>query len=218
MTELKTLSLDGLTIKLNSLEVVEKQAVTLLLHGWTGDEDSMWVFARHLPGDRPTISVRGLYPSQHPKYGGYSWVANPNGKWSSFTDFGEAVTRVHGLLDSLSTEMDINLSQIRLVGFSQGAALTYAYTLSYPQQVQRLAGLSGFMPVDSEPHAGHGKLAGLPVLMAHGKKDDMVPVEKAYEAQRRLQAAGAQVDLCVSDYGHQLGGDCIEAFRAFMAA
>ena len=35
-------------------------AVILLLHGWTGDENSMWIFASRLPDQAILISPRGL--------------------------------------------------------------------------------------------------------------------------------------------------------------
>ena len=42
----------------------------LLLHGWTGDENSMWVFARNFPRAAWMLAPRApfLAPS-----GGYSW-------------------------------------------------------------------------------------------------------------------------------------------------
>ncbi len=42
----------------------------LLLHGWTGDENSMWIFARNFPADMWIAAPRALYPAEG---GGYSW-------------------------------------------------------------------------------------------------------------------------------------------------
>ncbi len=42
----------------------------LLIHGLTGDENSMWVFARNLPANYWILAPRAPYAAEQ---GGYSW-------------------------------------------------------------------------------------------------------------------------------------------------
>src|SRR5574338_739381 len=44
----------------------------LLVHGLTGDENVMWIFARNLSSDYWMVAPRAPYPSQM-EQGGYSW-------------------------------------------------------------------------------------------------------------------------------------------------
>src|SRR5512135_2470515 len=44
----------------------------LLIHGLTGDENSMWVFARDLPASYWIVAPRAPYAAQM-EQGGYSW-------------------------------------------------------------------------------------------------------------------------------------------------
>lgn len=218
MKDIETLSIEGMVVKINRPDFAGIPPVTLMLHGWTGDEDSMWVFTRNLPVNHQIITVRGLYPSNHPEYGGYSWTEQHDSKWPNIKDFGNAVDRLKSLLSTLSQQVEADFTKINLVGFSQGAALSYVYALSYPLQVKRVAGLAGFFPPGSEAIIEGRPLNGIPVYMAHGDEDETVPIEMAYEAERILTEAGAHVSLCKSDIGHRLGANCFEAFKKFMAA
>ncbi len=46
---IRILEKDGLSLKYRIPEGVGPHPVALLLHGWTGDENSMWVFESKLP-------------------------------------------------------------------------------------------------------------------------------------------------------------------------
>lgn len=218
MTDLETSTLSGLTVKLNKPEVAGIPPVTLMFHGWTGDENSMWVFARNLPATHQVITIRGLYPSNHRHLGGYSWTKQHEGKWPVIGDFDKAVEGLGELLSSLSTRIEGDFSRVNLVGFSQGAALSYAFALAHPGLVKRIAGLAGFLPEGSDQRIGGKPLKGILVYMAHGEEDETVPIEMAYDAEHILSEAGAHVSFCKSDIGHRLGVNCFAALKSFMAS
>ena len=108
-----------------------------------------------------------------------------------------------------------DFGSIHLLGFSQGAALAYAFTLFYPGRVTTLAGLAGFLPENAENWAQREKLTGLPVFISHGIRDDVVPVADARMAARVFQESGAKVTYCEDDVGHKLGANCFRALQAF---
>ena len=62
--------------------------VLVLLHGWTGDENSMWVFATRLPKQALLIAPRGFYKANS---GGYSWHPEISKPWPWISDFMPAV-------------------------------------------------------------------------------------------------------------------------------
>jgi phospholipase/carboxylesterase len=213
--DLETITVAGLTAKINRPTGVSIPPVTVMLHGWTGDENSMWVFARDLPANQQVIAPRAMYQSIHLQFGGYSWTNRHGGGWPTTSDFDPAVDRLAQMLHELSRKSTANFTKIGLVGFSQGAALAYAFLLRYPQRVKRIAALAGFMPVGSEEI--DVSLKGLPVFIAHGSRDEIVPLDMAQKAEQFFVRSGADVTYCVSDIGHRMHADCYVGFKQFMA-
>lgn len=183
----------------------------LMLHGWTGDENSMWVFATRLPRHAVLIAPRGLYPAP---LGGYGWHATHNRIWPALDDFHPAIERLLELLVKLRISKS-DLAQFSVVGFSQGAALAYALALLHPDRVTAVAALAGFMPSEIEPSLLHQSMNGKPVFVTHGTQDELVPVGRARAAVDALQRAGAQVTYCEDDVGHKLSLNCFRGLQAF---
>jgi phospholipase/carboxylesterase len=185
--------------------------VMLLLHGWTGDENVMWIFTPRLDPRYLILAPRGLYPAPQ---GGYGWHPHQDASWPRVEDFRPATA---ALLDLLSPRNfpNADFSRLNAMGFSQGAALTYTLALENPERVRALAGLAGFLPEDAESLAQSRPLAGKPVFVAHGTRDERVPVERARQAVEFLQQAGALVSYCEEDVGHKLSAACFRAMENF---
>ena len=200
----------------------EIKRVGLLIHGFTGDESSMWVFTNQLSDDWLLIAPRAPYPSKDVGLGGYSWVDQSIKSWPVYQDFLPAVS----ILDNLVEELDgrypeTDFSRISLVGFSQGAAMSFVYTNAHSGRVERLGMLSGFLPDSSEGFISEEAWKKLKVFIGHGEKDDIVPVEMAYTAYQTLVENGVDAEmchLCLTDVGHRLGSACFSAFSKFMEA
>ena len=188
--------------------------VYLLLHGLSGDENAMWVFASRLPANVLLIAPRGLHSST---LGGFSWLPELGRKWPLISDFQPAV---EALLELLNPNFfpAADFSNLTLVGFSQGAALSYAFSLLSPQKIRALAGLSGFLSDDAPDYVTGQPLRGKRVFVAHGTQDDTVPVQRARWAVQTLQQAGAQVNYCEDDVGHKLSASCFNGLEGFFKA
>lgn len=213
MDDLLDVNIDNWTLKLRVPPGEGPHPAIFLIHGWTGDERSMWVFAPRLPKDALLIAPRAQYRSKHHELGGYSWVESRAGEFSSLPDFDPALDAFDGLIDELSEQYSADFTQFGLVGFSQGAAFSFAYALRHPERIGRLAALAGFLPAKSEPRLA--ALAAIPVFIAHGTHDETVPVARAQEAKSQLQAAGVRVQYCESDTGHKLGANCSSQLAEF---
>jgi phospholipase/carboxylesterase len=204
--------------------------VLLLLHGWTGDENVMWIFASRLPDNYLMIAPRGLYSSP---LGGFGWHEHRRQEWPSIEEFdpaievlAELIEQGNGARPALSQVLEevpggqdaiekMDLSKISLVGFSQGAALGYAFALRYPQRVHLLAGLAGFMPENAEEMVEKKPLEGKRVFITHGTQDHMVPIEKARHTVELMQRAGSEVTYCEEQAGHKLSASCFRAMQVF---
>ena len=100
-------------------------------------------------------------------------------------------------------------------GFSQGAALAYAFALRHPERVQAVAGLAGFLPLEADSFFQDTAITDLTVYVSHGQTDKLVSVAKAREAVQKFNQAGAKVTYCESDVGHKLSADCFKGLESF---
>jgi phospholipase/carboxylesterase len=190
--------------------------VIWLLHGWTGDEDSMWIFASRLPEHYLLLAPRGLYSAP---IGGYSWYPMSSGKaWPQVADFHPAIEKLCWLMDQWpETAPPADFSRFRIAGFSQGGALAYSFAMLHPKHIISLAGLASFLPDGAEEYLHKSHLNEVPVFISHGTKDHLIPVERARQAVKQLQQAGAQVHYCESDKGHKLSADCFRGMETFFS-
>jgi len=185
--------------------------VVLMLHGWTGDENSMWVFSSHIPKNALIIAPRGLYLT---KGVGYSWHRDLPKPWPWIDDFQPAVENIFAMITSINFP-DGDFSNLNIMGFSQGAALAYTMAMMYPERIASLAGLSGFLPDGAITWLRPDLLKGLPVFIAHGTEDERVPIEWARTSVELIENAGAIVTYCEDDVGHKLSAKCFRGLEAF---
>lgn len=210
---IQTLEINEWVLKLRLPDEDKNAPVILLLHGWTGDENSMWVFTNHLSEKALLVAPRALFPSSHENKQGFSWVEDVSIKYPQIEAFSTCLTSLIELMTGLEEKFSVDFSGFDVVGFSQGAALAAALLLSFPEKVRRLGMLSGFLPEAVSPSASD--LAGKRIFIGHGSRDEIVPRSKAEDAYVFFQAAGADVDFCLTEVGHKLGSECFRAFNRF---
>ncbi|MEJ2488024.1 MAG: hypothetical protein P8Y68_20085, partial [Anaerolineales bacterium] len=96
--------------------------VAILLHGFTGDESSMWVFTSKLSSDWLLIAPRAPFICQGTDLGGYSWIDQPITTWPVYQDFLPVVNELADTIKELGEGYFPEIDKIHLAGFSQGAA------------------------------------------------------------------------------------------------
>ncbi len=191
----------------------------LLLHGWTGDENSMWVFVRNFPLNYWIIAPHAPYATEP---SGYSWRASrapqlgPRG-WPSLEDFRPSADLLIALVDNYAAQNQIEAPQFDVIGFSQGAALTNAISLLYPERIRRAGVLSGFLPTVSEILLEKRPLNGKPIFVAHGTLDEMVKIEYARQSVEMLKRTGAHVAFYEDEIGHKLSANGLHALEEFFS-
>jgi phospholipase/carboxylesterase len=232
--KLKTILFEqnGWTLRARLPEGEGPHPVLLLLHGLTGDENVMWVFANRLPGHYLMLALRAPHAYAG---GGFSWYPDRRQGWPSLDDLRPSIENLVVLLDSLADNMpaeklqgeeqqqvqaalaNADFSRLSLVGFSQGAALSYAFGMLHPERVDMLAGMAGFMPEQVEELAQMQPLEGKRVFVTHGTQDQTVPIERARRSVEILHEAGADVTFCEENVGHKLSVVCFRSLGDFFA-
>ncbi|HET9909488.1 MAG TPA: hypothetical protein VFQ23_22770 [Anaerolineales bacterium] len=187
----------------------------LLVHGLTGDENSMWVFARDLPANYWIIAPRAPHTVDP---GGYSWRPSQLGNLDTMRlDWlRQSAEALIGLVDTYSASVGIDASVFDVMGFSQGAALCNVLTFLYPQRVRKAGILAGFVPNGLEELVSQRPLEGKPFFVAHGTKDETVTVESARASIALLEKAGAHVTYCEDEVAHKVSMKCLRILKRFL--
>lgn len=114
-------------------------------------------------------------------------------------------------------ERGIPLARIVLAGFSQGGAIALQTGLRQPQPLAGIAALSSYLPLASsfaaERAAGS---AGVPIFMAHGTSDPVVPIARGTASRDALRAAGYEVEWHQYPMPHSVCGDEIRDLATFL--
>jgi phospholipase/carboxylesterase len=186
----------------------------LLIHGWTGDENSMWVFVRHFPGTCWMVAPRAPHTT---KPGGYSWrvLDGKPGRLPRLEDLRPAAADLIVLADAYAAENGLDAREFDAIGFSQGAALINALALLHPARVHRCGILAGFVPDGAETLLQGRPLEGKRFFVAHGTQDEMVSIQQARLSVQQLEQAGARVAFCEDDVGHKVGANCMRGLEEF---
>jgi phospholipase/carboxylesterase len=188
--------------------------ILLLLHGWTGDENSMSIFTRNLPLDYWILSPRAPYPATP---SGYSWrVRTAVQDWPSVESFLPSSQALMEMIDQWAEEMHLDPSPIDIAGFSQGAAMTFTLGLLYPGRIGKMGILAGFAPLGVEATLQPEIFRDKTFFVAHGTLDQTVPVEMVERTLQLLKDAGAQVIYSESQVGHKLSSEGLKAFEHYL--
>ena len=183
---------------------LDKNPLLLVLHGYGSNEEDLFSFAAELPDEYYVISVRAPYDLQ---YGSYAWYAiNFDADENKFSDLEHAKTSrdlIANFIDELVANYPIDANNITLVGFSQGAILSYAIALSYPEKVQRVVAMSGYLNMDilNENYL-RNDLSKLKIFASHGTVDQVIPVDWARKAKPMLDKLGIETIYKEYPIGH----------------
>ncbi len=94
-------------------------------------------------------------------------------------------------------------ARILLAGFSQGGAIALHLALRYPEALGGVLALSSYLPLPQTLAAeGSSANAAIPVFLAHGSEDDIVPETLGQYSRSLLEQRGCLVDWHSYPMGH----------------
>lgn len=98
--------------------------------------------------------------------------------------------------------------RIVVAGFSQGGAIALHMALRYRRRLAGLAVLSSWLPLaDTLEKEISEESRSLPIFMAHGTYDPMLPISLGQDSKRRLEQAGFQVEWHEYPMQHAVCGE-----------
>jgi phospholipase/carboxylesterase len=192
------------------------QAAVIWLHGLGADGHD---FEPIVPELRLSKAVRFVFPHAPVRP-----VTINNGMrmraWYDIFQFGggpedeKGVRESEGLLGKLieaEKAKGIQVGKIVLAGFSQGGAIVLQTGLRYPERLAGIMALSTYLPLHEKISEASQANRAVPIFMAHGAYDDIIPLRRAEQSRDLLAKSGFTVDwrtypmphsVCPEEIGH----------------
>jgi phospholipase/carboxylesterase len=189
--------------------------VLVMLHGWGGDEGSMWVFKQVIPRGVASVSPRAPLDLAGD---GYAWFPHRGDPLhlSNPESLVAAVEKVEKFLSQLPQLYPVDAARLILIAFSQGTVVANSLVLSRPKLVKGVALLSGTSFELPELIPSVTSLAGLPVFIAHGTQDKVVPLRASQKTRAKYQTLNADVTYNEYDVGHKMHTQGIKDLRVWV--
>lgn len=215
-TKTETIEFNGWTMRVQPA-LIESPRLLVMIHGWTGDENSMWVFARNFSANGYWIVAPRAPHKADPQ--GFSWRPPQPSTFGrpSLEMLLPSARALIRLVGEYSASVGVEANQFDVIGFSQGAAMVNALGLAFPERIRKMGVLAGFVPSGSEAYIEKRPLEGKRVFVAHGTLDEMVPIDRARASMTLLEMAGASIVYCEDEVGHKLSAACLRALEAYLA-
>jgi len=222
------LELAGLTTRI--IGPADAKLTVILMHGFGAPGDDLVGLAPYIKAP-----VRFVFPEAPLELGGLygdsrAWwlldlarlereltAGRPQDRSAEVPE-GLDVARDHvtRLVDAVKTKFQLTDAQLVLGGFSQGAMMALDVALHAAAPPAGLVLMSGTFLAEPVWGPRFAKLAGVPVLMSHGRRDQLLPFSASETLRDRLRAAGANVEWVDFLGGHEIPPVVVDAVGAFL--
>lgn len=189
----------------------ENPPLLIMLHGYGSHEEDLFSFSSELQDEFHIVSARAPHSIG---FGGYAWYAinfdADENKFSDIPQAKESLQMIDKLIDELKSK--INPSKIFLLGFSQGAILSYAYSMNYPNKVDHVIALSGYLIEDLIP-SNLSKEIKTDYYSSHGTVDQVIPVAWARKIQAFIESQNLDCEYSEYPVGHGVAPQNFYSFK-----
>ncbi|MBI1765474.1 MAG: alpha/beta fold hydrolase [Acidobacteria bacterium] len=188
----------------------EKAPLLLLLHGYGANEDDLFGLAPYVDERFLVISARAPVRLGLGMHAWFRLGFTPEGILIDPHEVEQARTILRRFLDELLAAYPVDTNAIYLLGFSQGAMMGLDLALREPELIAGVAALSGrIMPSSLETLAEPDRLIGLPVFVAHGTEDNILPISHGRATRERLGELPVSLTYREYEMGHTISGDSL---------
>jgi len=184
--------------------------LVVLLHGRGSNEQDILGLAAHLPVGPMYAAVRAPITEG----GGFAWFANRGiGR-----PVGDSLRSTMGWFRDWLDDVAPRGRPVLLIGFSGGAAFAGGLVLDDPARYAGAAILYGTLPFAADLPTDAGQLANLPVFLAQGDGDHVIPRELLDRTwSYLLSESGAPTVAHRQPGGHQLTADTVHELAGWIA-
>ncbi|QTD37688.1 phospholipase [Polaribacter batillariae] len=191
----------------------ENPPLLILLHGYGSNEQDLFSFADELPDELLIISVQAPLSMG---FGGYAWYSinfdDVNGKFSDLKEAKTSIDKIAVFIDEIKKKYNTNSNKIFLLGFSQGAILSYSLSFFYPNKVNYVIALSGYVNTELLPQNMPTNLK-TEYYSSHGSVDQVLPVDWARNTKPFLDKLGVENVYSEYNVGHGVAPQNFYSFK-----
>ena len=185
--------------------------LVVLLHGRGSNEQEIAKLVDHLPTGPAYAAVRAPIAEG----GGFAWFANRGIGRPIAESLAETMAWFRSWLDATAPAG----RPVVLVGFSGGAAFAGGLLLDEPGRYAGAAVLYGTLPFEAGVPVDAGRLAGVPVFVAQGETDTVIPRELLDRTWSYLHGdSGATVTSRRDPGGHGITAQTLGELGAWIEA
>jgi phospholipase/carboxylesterase len=213
----KTLSLSYL-IKEPSQPSAGSPPLLLLLHGLGSSERDLIGLAPELDGRFYCVSARAAYTLEA---GSYAWFHTRFTAEGPIIEPEEAEQSRLGILRFIDEALEtfgLDAKQVYLMGFSQGAIMSLSVALTRPDKVAGVVAMSGRILPEVLPRmAAPDQLRGLPLFVAHGTADGVLPIKHGRASRDLLSRLPVKLSYREYPVGHEVTQESLNDIRAWLS-
>jgi len=121
------------------------------------------------------------------------------------------------ITEELIRAQGLPANKIVLAGFSQGGAIVLQTALRYPERLAGVMALSTYLPLAATVAAERSDAnRDLPIFMAHGQYDDLIPMQRARASREHLEKLGYKIEWHDYPMPHSVCAPEIADISAFL--
>ncbi|MCP1455348.1 MULTISPECIES: alpha/beta hydrolase [Pseudomonas] len=208
-------------LPLNYLAQADEQAgnrpLVIFLHGSGSNEQDLFELKGELPRDYNYLSVRAPKSMEQDRY---QWFAKKgDGAYDGDTsDLKASGQMLLDFIDKARAKYSTDASKVYLVGFSQGAMMSYEVALRHPEAVGGIAAMGGrvlsALRAELTPNESRRTLA---VFIGHGTADPIIPYHDGTEANSFLKTLALEPEFhAYPGVGHSISALEVQDLRAWL--
>ncbi|SNR67692.1 luciferase domain-containing protein [Blastococcus mobilis] len=183
--------------------------LVVLLHGRGSHEQEIIALAEHLPAGPAYAAVRAPIAEG----GGFAWFANRGIGRPVAESLRSTMDWFRGWLDQVAPPA----RPVVLIGFSGGAAFAGGLVLDDPGRYAGAAILYGTLPFDAGVPTTPARLAGVPVVVAQGEHDTVIPRELLDRTWNYLLGESGAPTIARRDpVGHGISSEALATLASWL--
>lgn len=194
----------------------ENPPLLILLHGYGSNMEDLFSFSEELPDELLIISAEAPYQLG---FGSYAWYAinfdDIRGKFSDLEQAKISIDKIATFIDEIKAKYQTDPTKTFLLGFSQGAILSYSLSFFYPNKVQNVIALSGYINTELLPRE-ISKEIKTNYYCSHGSVDQVLPVEWARKSKPFLDKLGLINTYIEYPVGHGVAPQNFHSFKTWI--
>ena len=178
--------------------------VIFLLHGYGSNEEDLYSLKEIIPSNYVIISLRAPITIGLNSYAWYS--INFENNIDRWIDIDEAINSKNIVINDILLhlkDLEIVNKRVSILGFSQGAILSWSIGIEHPDLIKNIIPLSGFYHPEITLKNLNFKFR-LNCFSSHGIHDEVIPIDWARRGIQILDKKNINIEFNEYQSGHEI--------------